>query len=72
MFLEEIKPITEELIFAPFSEQENAGDLRALVVELRDEGKNVVCALTPNEEPPNSCTHYLAYQSGKWIVTELV
>ena len=72
MFLEEIKPITEELIFAPFSEQENAADLRALVVELRDEGKNVVCALTPNEEPPNSCTHYLAYENGKWIVTELV
>ena len=72
MFLEGIKPIAEELIFAPFSEQEIGGDLRALVVELRDEGKNVVCALTPNEEPPNSCTHYLAYKNGKWIVTELV
>ena len=72
MFVEEIKPNVEELIFAPFGEQDNRSDLMALVVELRDEGKNVVCALTSNEEAPNSCTHYLSYQSGKWTVAELV
>ena len=72
MFVEEIKSNVEELIFAPFGEQDNRSDLMALVVELRDEGKNVVCALTSNEEAPNSCTHYLSYQSGKWTVAELV
>ena len=72
MFLSEIQPVVEELIFAPFGDEDNRDDLMNLVAKLRTEGKNVVCGLSSTEEASEFCTHYLSYQSGEWTIAESV
>ena len=72
MFLSEIQPLVEELIFAPFGGEDNRVDLMNLVAKLRTKGKNVVCALSPTEEASEFCTHYFSYKSGEWTIAESV
>ena len=72
MFLREMRPISEDLIFAPFVEKENKEELMIVVEKMRGDGKNVVCALSPSESAPVFCTHCLSHEGGEWCLNEIV
>jgi ATP phosphoribosyltransferase regulatory subunit len=72
MFLRGMQPISEDLIFAPFVEEENKEDLMTVVEKMRGDGKNVVCALSPSEAATVFCTHCLSHEGGKWCLNEIV